>query len=207
MNETKSFEVWFEQAFSFDSIYSGQKIALWKTCMKYISWYFVLNELWLCCVLRAILPERVHHWHNILSCTVQTSKHLIKKNIGQFIWILCPSFATLNIFDKLNRFVRYRHIKMRQWWNAEFHHFCTFIWWYLKNIFSLSRIFCWVKLGQSVWLFCPIFFLARCLLVLAVQDKMLRQWWTRSGRIALMLSGYVNKCVNSWCLERYLPYW
>ena len=73
----------------------------------------------------AILLGHVHHWHNILSCTAKTSKHLIKKNIGQFIWILCPSFAKLNIFDKLNRFVRYRHIKMRQWWNAEFHHFCT----------------------------------------------------------------------------------
>ena len=82
-----------------------------------------------------------------------------------------------NIFDKLNRFLRYRHIKMRQWWNAEFHRFCILIWWYLKNIFSLSRTFCWAKLGQSVWLNCPIFFLVRCLLVLPVQDKMWQKKW------------------------------
>ena len=112
-----------------------------------------------------------------MSCTAKTSKHLIKKNIGQFIWILCPSFATLNIFDKLNRFVRYRHIKMRQWWNAECHHFCTLIWWYLKNLFSLSTICNWAKLGQSEWLNCPIFFLTICLLVVAVQDKMWRKKW------------------------------
>ena len=89
---------------------------------------------------RTILPERVHHWRNILSCTAKTSKHLIKKNIAQFICILWPSFDQTNIFDNLN-------IKTRQWWNAEFHHFCTLIRWYLKNIFSLSKIFCSAKLG------------------------------------------------------------
>ena len=125
----------------------------------------------------AILPERVHHWRNILSCTAKTSKHLIKNNIGQFICILWPSFDHKNIFDKLNRFLRYRHIKMRQWWNAEFHRFCILIWWYLKNIFSLSRTFCWAKLGQSVWLNCPIFLLAKCLLVSAMQDKMWQKKW------------------------------
>ena len=36
---------------------------------------------------RAILPERVHHWRNILSCTAKTSKHLIKKNIGHYIYV------------------------------------------------------------------------------------------------------------------------
>ena len=131
----------------------------------------LLNWKW------AILPERVHHWRNILSCTAKTSKHLIKKNIGQFICILWPSFDHKNIFDKLNRFLSYRHIKMRQWWNAEFHRFCILIWWYLKNIFSLSRTFCWAKLGQSVWLNCPIFLLAECLLVSAVQDKMWKKKW------------------------------
>ena len=127
----------------------------------------------------AILPERVHHWRNILSCTAKTSKHLIKNNIGQFICILWPSFDHKNIFDKLNRFLRYRHIKMRQWWNAEFHRFCILIWWYLKNIFSLSRTFCWAKLGQSVWLNCPIFLLAKCLLVSAMQDKMWQKKWKK----------------------------
>ena len=125
----------------------------------------------------AILPERVHHWRNILYSTAKTSKHLIKNNIGQFICILWPSFDHKNIFDKLNRFLRYRHIKMRQWWNAEFHRFCILIWWYLKNIFSLSRTFCWAKLGQSVWLNCPIFLLAKCLLVSAMQDKMWQKKW------------------------------
>ena len=39
--------------------------------------------------------------------------------------------------------------------------------------------------GQNlVKMNCPIFFLSRCLLILAVQDKMLRQWWTCSGTIA-----------------------
>ena len=130
-----------------------------------------------CSSSRAILPECVHHWRNILSCTAKTSKHLIKNNIGQFICILWPSFDHKNIFDKLNRFLRYRHIKMRQWWNAEFHRFCILIWWYLKNIFSLSRTFCWAKLGQSVWLNCPIFLLAKCLLVSAMQDKMWQKKW------------------------------
>ena len=58
---------------------------------------------------------------------------------------------------------------MCQWWNAEFHHFPTLIWWYLKNLLSLS------KLGQSVWLNCPIFGLTRLLLVLAVQDQVWRE--------------------------------
>ena len=33
----------------------------------------------------AIVPEHVHHWRNILSCTAKISKHLLKKNIGLFI--------------------------------------------------------------------------------------------------------------------------
>ena len=70
---------------------------------------FVTSFIW------AILPERVHYWRNILSCTARTSKHLIKKNIGQFICIPWPSLDHKNIFDKLKRLLRYRHIKMRQW--------------------------------------------------------------------------------------------
>ena len=129
------------------------------------------------CWIGAILPEHVHHWRNILSYTAKISNHLIEKNIGQFKCILWPTFDQQFFFDKLNRFLRYLHIKMRQWWNAEFHHFRTLIRWYLKNIFSLSKIFCWAKLGQSVWLNCPIFFLVRCLLVLPVQDKIWQKKW------------------------------
>ena len=114
-------------------------------------------------------------FHHILSCT--TSEHPDKKNVWQSNCTIWPSFAPQNMFDKLNRFLRYRHIKMRQWWNAEFHRFCILIWWYLKNIFSLSRTFCWAKLGQSVWLNCPIFLLAECLLVSAVRDKMWQKKW------------------------------
>ena len=56
-----------------------------------------------------------------------------------------PSFDHKNIFVKRHRFLRYGRIKMRQWWNAEFHRFSILIWWYLKNIFSLSRTFCWAN--------------------------------------------------------------
>ena len=139
----------------------------WLQLREQISFlcYILINSLnlWflVACCIWAILPERVHHWRNILSCTAKTSKHMIKNNI----------------FDKLNRFLRYHHIKMRQWWNAEFHRFCILIWWYLKNIFSLSRTFCWAKLGQSVWLNCPIFLLAKCLLDSAMQDKMWHKKW------------------------------
>ena len=53
-----------------------------------------------------------HFFRHILSCTTKTSKHLVKKNIGQSNW----------------------HI---------------FIWGYLEDLFILSKIFCWSKLGQN----------------------------------------------------------
>ena len=127
-----------------------------------------------------------HFFCHILSCTAKTSKHMVKRNIGQFNHSLWPSFAQQNIFDKLNRFLRYHQIKVQKWWNSAFHHWRILIWRYLTNLFSLSKIFSVAKLGQSIHMNCPIFFLIRCLLVLAVQDKMLRQWWTCSGRIALI---------------------
>ena len=125
-----------------------------------------------------------HFFCHILSCIAETSKHLAKRNIGQFNHTLWPSFAQQNVLDKLNIFLRYHQIKMQKRWNSAFHHWRILIWRYLKNLFSLSKIFLWSKLGQSIQMNCPILFLIRCLLVLAVQDKMLRQWWTRSGRIA-----------------------
>ena len=127
-----------------------------------------------------------HFFCHILSCIAETSKHLAKRNIGQFNHTLWPSFAQQNVLDKLNIFLRYHQIKMQKRWNSAFHHWRILIWRYLKNLFSLSKIFLWSKLGQSIQMNCPILFLIRCLLVLAVQDKMLRQWWTRSGRIAQM---------------------
>ena len=125
-----------------------------------------------------------HFFCHILSCIAETSKHSAKRNIGQFNHTLWPSFAQQNVLDKLNIFLRYHQIKMQKRWNSAFHHWRILIWRYLKNLFSLSKIFLWSKLGQSIQMNCPILFLIRCLLVLAVQDKMLRQWWTRSGRIA-----------------------
>ena len=55
--------------------------------------------------------------------------------------------------------------------------------------------------GQNlVKMNCPIFFLSRCLLILAVQDKMLRQWWTCSGSIAQdHLTGWPS--CKLWCQE------
>jgi len=127
-----------------------------------------------------------HFFCHILSCIVETSKHLAKRNIGQFNHTLWPNFAEQNVLDKLNILLRYHPIKMRKRWNSAFYHWRILIWRYLNNLFSLSKIFLWSKLGQGIQMNCPIFFLIRCLLVPAVQDKMLRQWWTRSGRIAQM---------------------
>ena len=131
---------------------------------------------------------------------------MAKRNIGQFNHTLWPSFAQQNVLDKLNIFLRYHQIKMQKWWNSAFHHWRILIWRYLKNLFSLSKIFLWSKLGQSIQMKCPIFFLIRCLLVLAVQDKMLRQWWTRSGRIA---HNYVVKIAlwNQILWHLILVYW
>ena len=137
-----------------------------------------------------------HFFCHILSCIAETSKHLAKRNIGQFNHTLWPSFAQQNVLDKLNIFLRYHQIKMQKRWNSAFHHWRILIWRYLKNLFSLSKIFLWSKLGQSIQMNCPILFLIRCLLVLAVQDKMLRQWCTRSGRIALF-----------WLSDSQFPYW
>ena len=126
-----------------------------------------------------------HFFRHILSCRAKTSKHMVKENIGQFNHSLWPSFAQQNIFDKLNRFLRYHQTMVQKWWNSAFHHWRILISRYLTNLFSLSKIFCSAKLEQSIHMNCSISFLVKCLLVLAVQDKMLRQWWTRSGRIAL----------------------
>ena len=54
---------------------------------------------------------------------------------------LCVYFDHQNIFDKLNIFLRYCHIKMCQWWNAEFHHFCALNWRYLKNSLACQIYF------------------------------------------------------------------
>ena len=56
---------------------------------------------------------------HILSCIAETSKHLAKRNIGQFNHTLWPSFAQQNVLDKLNIFLRYHHIKMQKWWNSD----------------------------------------------------------------------------------------
>ena len=88
------------------------------------------------------------------------------KRILDTLW---PSFAQQNIFDKLNIFLRYHRIKVQKWWNSAFHHWRALIWRYFKNLFRLSKIFCWSKLDQSIQMNCPIFLLIRCLLVLAVQ--------------------------------------
>ena len=69
-----------------------------------------------------------------------------------------------------------RYVFVRYIWNILFGLcFGTLIWWYLKYLISLSKIFCCAKLGQSVWLNCPIFGLTRLLLVLAVQDQVWRE--------------------------------
>ena len=80
-----------------------------------------------------------HFFCHILSCTGKTSKHLTKKNIGQFNHTLWPSFAQQNIFDKVNIFLRYHRIKVRKWWNSAFHHWRVSIWRYLKNLLRLSK--------------------------------------------------------------------
>ena len=48
--------------------------------------------------------------------------------------------------------------KVWKWWNSAFHHWHILIWRYLKNQFSLSKIFFWSKLGQSIHMNCPTFF-------------------------------------------------
>ena len=63
-----------------------------------------------------------HFFRHILSCTAKTSKHLVKKNIGQYNHTLCPGFAQQNIFDKLNRFLRHHQIQVQKWWNSAFSH-------------------------------------------------------------------------------------
>ena len=143
----------------------------WRLLMNVVSGQFSRNNF--------------HFFCHILSCIAETSKHLAKRNIGQFNHTLWPSFAQQNVLDKLNIFLRYHQIKMQKRWNSAFHHWRILIWRYLKNLFSLSKIFLWSKLGQSIQMNCPILFLIRCLLVLAVQYKMLRQWWTRSGRMLI----------------------
>ena len=77
----------------------------------------------------------------ISSLTCYTSKHLARSNIGQFNHTLWPSFAQQNVLDKLNIFLRYHQIKMQKRWNSAFHHWRILIWRYLKNLFSLSKIF------------------------------------------------------------------
>ena len=50
-------------------------------------------------------------WNNsitnatFLSCTAETRKDMVKKNIGQFKHILGPSFDQQDIFDQQNRFL------------------------------------------------------------------------------------------------------
>ena len=95
----------------------------------------------LVCIVGQFSRNNFHYFCHILSCIAEISKHLAKRNIGQFNHTLWPSFAQQNVLDKLNIFLRYHQIKMQKRWNSAFHHWRILIWRYLKNLFSLSKIF------------------------------------------------------------------
>ena len=108
-----------------------------------------------------------------LSCTAKKSKHIVKKNIGQFRHILGPSLGQRDIFDQLNRFLRYYQNKCVTDGMSAFHHLCTFIS-FQKSMLLIKNI-CWPKPGPSTCLNCQILFITISLLVLAAPDKMRRQ--------------------------------
>ena len=108
-------------------------------CGKYVNYMYCGQKF----------GNNFHFFCQTLSSTAKTSKRGVKNYIWQFKHTLGPSFAQLNISVKLNIFLRYHQIKVQKWWNSAFHHWRILIWQYLKYLFTLSKIFCWSKLGQS----------------------------------------------------------
>ena len=93
------------------------------------------------CESRSLVPPRVE----VPGDKMKTEKCWVL-GVYRPLWPKSPHYYPKYEIWMIEKIVN-NPFKVWKWWNSAFHHWHILIWRYLKNQFSLSKIFFWSKLG------------------------------------------------------------